>query len=150
MDKKKYNTCVGDALRGKSYTKEERKMEFCIASKLCSGKSSSREAAIKTCEAKASQPKPATTSKTRGKQKGGTIRLVLLTTTDCKPCSEAKTYLKEHIDRGDVEILNIQKSGFAADMASKYHIVSVPKLLVVDSEGKPFSELQVVDTEQTI
>lgn len=54
MDRQKYARCVGEGLKGKHLTKEARQMEFCVVSKLCSGKSKSREEAQLVC----SQPKP--------------------------------------------------------------------------------------------
>jgi len=67
MDRASYNACIGKAIRGKKLTKEERKLEFCIVSKLCSGKTSSRDEAQRIC----SLPKPPKTAKTRRSKKGG-------------------------------------------------------------------------------
>ena len=54
MKQEEYRACISNALKGKKFTKEERKQEFCIASKLCSQKSSSHEEARKLCL----EPKP--------------------------------------------------------------------------------------------
>lgn len=54
MDRVQYNACIGDAMRGKKLTREQRKAAFCIASKLCSGKAGSEEEARHIC----SLPKP--------------------------------------------------------------------------------------------
>ncbi len=54
MDRAKYTSCVGSGMKGKSLTREERQMEFCIVSKLCSGKAKGRDEAKVIC----SQPKP--------------------------------------------------------------------------------------------
>lgn len=153
MDRQKYSQCVGDALRGKRFDKETRKREFCIASKLCSSKASSRDQANEMCEISAHQPKAVKASATRrvsrAPAKGG-MRLVLLTSSDCKPCSAAKSYLKDKIDKGLIQELNIQKSDEGADLAAKYGFTSIPKLLVLDDEGVPFTEIQITETEQTI
>lgn len=153
MDRASYNKCVGEGMRGKKLTKEERKKEFCITAKTCSGKASSRGQAAQMCEISLSQPREPKTTKQRRVPRSRScagMRVVLLTTTDCKPCTAAKQYLQKHMDKGLIEELNVQKSDEAADLAAKYGFGSVPKLLVLDDEGIPFSELQVTDTEQTI
>ncbi|MDP2652476.1 MAG: hypothetical protein Q8Q08_00420, partial [Candidatus Omnitrophota bacterium] len=118
----------------------------------CSGKSSSQSEAVQLCELSASQPKERKGKKRRSSGGGssGGMRLILLTNAGCKPCSAAKSYLQDRIDRGEVEVLDIQKSDFAADLVAKHKIVSVPKLMLVDSEGNPFSEIQVTDNAQMI
>ncbi|MFA5378445.1 MAG: hypothetical protein WC455_22010 [Dehalococcoidia bacterium] len=49
MDREKYNSCLAEGLKGKTLSKEERKSEFCIQAKICSGKASSRSEAEKKC-----------------------------------------------------------------------------------------------------
>jgi len=152
MERKKYNQCIADAMRGKKLGGPERKREFCITAKICSGKASSREQANEQCEISAQQPKERKAKRGRrapAANQGG-MRLVLLTTSDCKPCTAARNYLQNKIDSGLIQVLNIQKSDEAADLAAQYGFQSVPKLLVLDEEGKPFSELQITDTEQMI
>lgn len=61
MDRKAYNQCVASGLKGKSLSKDERQLEFCIVSKLCSKKASGREEAKKICEL----PKPPKPTKSR-------------------------------------------------------------------------------------
>jgi hypothetical protein len=51
VDRATYNTCVADRLRGQQLTKEERRLAFCMASKICSGKCSSEEEATNVCNA---------------------------------------------------------------------------------------------------
>jgi len=151
MKREEYNACVSRALKGQHFAPEERKREFCIAAKTCSGKASSREAANQMCEVTASQPKVTKASKRRkAPAAAGGVRLVLLTTTACPSCASAKQYLQDKIDKGLVEVLNVQKSDEAAAIAAKYKIVSVPKLMVIDDDGVPFSEIQITDTEQMI
>lgn len=150
MDRKTYNECVGQGLRGKKFAPGERKREFCVLSKTCSGKASSREQATEMCEVSMSQPKaPRGRRAPRGRSSGG-MRLVLLTNTGCKPCSSARAYLQKHIEKGLIEELDVQKSNEAADLVAKYGFGSVPKLLVLDDEGVPFSEVQVTDNQETI
>lgn len=151
MDRHQYSQCVGDRMRGLKVTPQERKGAFCRSAKICSGKASSDEEAARMCEISASQPKAPRASKgtRRAPAKGG-MRLVLLTTTDCKPCAAAKQFLKSKLDKGLIQELNIQKSDEGADLAAKFGFNSVPKLLVLDEEGKPFSELQITDNEQTL
>jgi len=57
MDRAKYAKCVGDGLRGKTLGKAERKLEFCIVSKLCSSKAKDREEAMRVCSLP-KEPKP--------------------------------------------------------------------------------------------
>lgn len=49
MDRKTYNECIAKGLKGKQLNKEERKLEFCILSKLCSKKSKDRDEARELC-----------------------------------------------------------------------------------------------------
>jgi glutaredoxin len=78
------------------------------------------------------------------------MRVVLLTTTGCKPCSQAKDYLQPQIDTGEIEVLDVQKSDEAANLVAKHGFKGVPKLLVLRADGTPFSELQITDTEMLI
>jgi len=64
MERAKYNACVANGLRGKELTKDERKLEFCVVAKVCSGKANNREEALTIC----SQPKPPKPEKTRKKK----------------------------------------------------------------------------------
>jgi sRNA-binding protein len=54
MDRAQYSACIGEAMTGKQLSKDERKLEFCVAAKLCSQKAKSREEAVAICK----QPKP--------------------------------------------------------------------------------------------
>lgn len=65
MDRAQYNACMGDAMRGKKLTPDERKTAFCVASKVCSGKAGSEEEARKIC----SIPKPPKQPKAKRKVK---------------------------------------------------------------------------------
>ena len=58
MNRQEYNACVGAGLKGKTLGKEERKLEFCIVSKTCSGKAKDREEAKYLCSLP-KEPKPA-------------------------------------------------------------------------------------------
>ena len=51
MAKGEYQSCMTSKLRAlpKGISKTERKLEFCVVSKLCSGKSSNRADAIDVC-----------------------------------------------------------------------------------------------------
>ena len=53
MNREEYNSCVAKGMSGKTFTAEQRKLEFCVVAKLCSGKTGTREEAIKIC----SEPK---------------------------------------------------------------------------------------------
>lgn len=53
MDRQAYNNCVKQGLSGKKFTPEQRKLEFCVTTKLCAGKSKSRDEAMAICK----QPK---------------------------------------------------------------------------------------------
>lgn len=54
MNREEYNSCVARGMSGKHLTGDERKLEFCTVAKLCSGKSKSREEAVRMCK----EPKP--------------------------------------------------------------------------------------------
>ena len=49
MNMNDYRTCMSSGLKGKKLSKEERKLEFCIQSRLCSNKSKDRIEAEKIC-----------------------------------------------------------------------------------------------------
>jgi len=51
VDRAKYNACIGQSLAGKKMTRAQRKLEFCISAKLCSGKVKSRPEAERICMA---------------------------------------------------------------------------------------------------
>lgn len=48
-NRQEYAQCVGSHMKGKKLSKEERKLEFCIAAKTCSGKTKTREEAETIC-----------------------------------------------------------------------------------------------------
>lgn len=54
-----YNQCMRPYITGSGKSKEQRKLDFCVGAKICSGKSSSREEAVQLC----SLPKESKTSK---------------------------------------------------------------------------------------
>jgi hypothetical protein len=49
VDRVIYNACIGDAMRGRKLTREQREAAFCVASKVCSGKAKSEDEAAKIC-----------------------------------------------------------------------------------------------------
>jgi len=57
MNRKEYNDCVAAGLKGKKLGREERKQEFCIVAKTCSGKAKGREEARVLCS-QPKEPKP--------------------------------------------------------------------------------------------
>jgi hypothetical protein len=73
MDRQTYNSCIAKGLKDKKLNKEERKLEFCILAKTCSGKAKDREEAKIIC----SQPKPPKERKPRK------ARIVRPTTERC-------------------------------------------------------------------
>ena len=50
--RQEYNACVSTFLKGKQLTRPERKKEFCVAAKICSGKAGDRDMAAELCAAK--------------------------------------------------------------------------------------------------
>ena len=74
-------------------------------------------------------------------QKG--MRIVLLTSEACPPCEGAKQALKAYIQRGEIEVLSIQQSDEAADLALKGEFKSMPQLLVVSKIGEIFAQLPI-------
>jgi len=49
MDRAAYNSCMSPYIKGKEKTKEERRADFCIGAKVCSGKAKSPEEAKVLC-----------------------------------------------------------------------------------------------------
>lgn len=143
MDRAAYNACVSEHLKQQE-TNIPQKRRFCQAAKECA-KGVSHQEAVELCSVSMSQPK----KKKHSSHADAGLRLVLLAQTGCKPCSEAKAILQEHIDNGIVEVLDIAKSDEAVDLVKNNKFNSVPKLLVLVN-GKPFSELQITDSAETI
>lgn len=56
MDRTKYNACMAPHMRGKGKTQEERHRAMCIGAKLCTGKASTQEQAIRLCVEAAAEP----------------------------------------------------------------------------------------------
>lgn len=54
MNREEYNACVAKGMTGKKLTGDERKLEFCVVAKTCSGKAGSRDEAVRMCN----EPKP--------------------------------------------------------------------------------------------
>ena len=71
------------------------------------------------------------------------MRVILLTSDKCPPCEGAKTALKQYIERGEIEVLSIQESDEAADLALKGKFTSTPQLLVVSKTGEIFGQLAI-------
>lgn len=63
MQVEDYRSCMSQGLKNKQLTKEERKSEFCILAKTCSGKAQTREEAQRMCAESASKPKELKASK---------------------------------------------------------------------------------------
>lgn len=61
MNREEYNTCVAKGMTGKHLSGDERKLEFCVVAKTCSGKAKSREEAVRLCN----EPKPEKPPKAR-------------------------------------------------------------------------------------
>jgi hypothetical protein len=85
MDRAEFNSCVSSGLAGKQFGKDERKLEFCILAKMCSGKTKSREEAKAIC----SQPKPEKPAK-EGKKRGKKAECPEFDPTSLIPKCEAK------------------------------------------------------------
>lgn len=62
MRREEYNACISKGLKGKTFGKEERKLEFCVVAKLCSSKIKDREEAERICSLP-KEPKPLKASK---------------------------------------------------------------------------------------
>ena len=63
MDRTVYNSCVKPYISGQH---EDRKRDFCIGAKICSGKASDEEEAGRLCAEAAANPKPPRAKKGRG------------------------------------------------------------------------------------
>lgn len=82
MDRIKYNECIASGLKGKQFSKEARRLEFCILAKTCSGKALNREQATLICKETAMTPKPAS-SKSTGKVKAQSCEKEVLQLAQC-------------------------------------------------------------------
>ena len=71
------------------------------------------------------------------------MRLVLLTTEKCQPCNGAKDALKKYIERGEIEVLDIQKNNEAADLALKGQFAAMPQLILISKTGEIFAQLPI-------
>lgn len=49
MSKEAYTSCVAARMKGKKFTKEERRQAFCRSAKVCSGKAETEEEAMRLC-----------------------------------------------------------------------------------------------------
>jgi len=47
-----FNKCISQGMKGKKFSKEQRRQEFCILAKLCSSRSPNREEALRVCSNK--------------------------------------------------------------------------------------------------
>jgi len=146
MNRAEYNSCIRDKIKSGELGHLPQRRRFCVSAKICSGKASDVAEATAQCQVRPDTGR----GKARGKTEAGGMKVVLLTSTGCDPCNDAKRDLKERIERGEIKVLDIQKSDDAAILAQKYKFYSVPKLLVLDSQGVPFSELEVFDRAETI
>lgn len=64
MNRTEYNKCMIPYISG-SKPKEQRKSDFCIGAKMCSGRANTREEASRLCAEAAANPKPPKVKKTR-------------------------------------------------------------------------------------
>ncbi len=67
MDRKAYNECISKGLKGKKLDKEERKLLFCVTSKLCSQKVNTEEEAIRVCKLPKPEKEPKAPKRRGGK-----------------------------------------------------------------------------------
>ena len=49
MDRAAYNACMSPYIKGKGKSKDERKRDFCVGAKVCSGKATTQEEALVLC-----------------------------------------------------------------------------------------------------
>ena len=66
MDRALFNSCISEGMRGKTFTKDQRKLEFCILAKKCA-KGTDRAEAERICS-QPKPPKPEGAGKRRGKK----------------------------------------------------------------------------------
>lgn len=79
--RQEFNSCISKGMAGKTFTKEQRKLEFCTLAKLCSGKVRSREEALRICS-QPKPPKPARTSR-QGRSKTKSCEKRALSLASC-------------------------------------------------------------------
>lgn len=57
MNREEYRSCISPYITG-SKPKEQRRLDFCVGAKICSGKTKDREEAERLCKEAAKIPKP--------------------------------------------------------------------------------------------
>lgn len=92
MDRAKYNSCMSPYMKGQMPV-EERRLKFCVGSKLCSGKAKSEEEARRIC----SQPKPPKPESARRVKKPVSCEKEMFQLTEC---------MVEHIDMDQASNVN--------------------------------------------
>lgn len=101
-DRERYNQCIRPFITG-SKPKEQRKLDFCIGAKICSGKATDRDEAERIC----SLPKEPKTQKVRARKNG---------TKSCeKESLELTQCMMDYFETKNLykEILNINSVGNA-------------------------------------
>ena len=131
MDRKKYNSCIKLQLAGKHLTRVERKQEFCIAAKLCSQKSSTREEAARVCalpKVKKGEPQepemPCPERKVRALSNLDTIMLKLKTgdTGALKPVVTATMTDIVHCQPSDIHLLASDVLRKVNEISTRYYL----------------------------
>lgn len=101
--RKEYTSCIRPYITG-SKPKEQRKLDFCVGAKICSGRAKTREEAIEICS-RPKEPKPAKASR----KKGQSCEKEVLELSQC---------MVEHIDMNLASNINSVGTAIANAMAA--------------------------------
>ncbi len=79
------------------------------------------------------------------------MRVVLLTSADCGFCPKAKVKMKKWIDRGEIEVKEVETDDEGSRLAIEAmqlneDVAIFPQLCIVDSEGNLFSTMAMEET----
>lgn len=77
-----YTKCMRPYITG-SKPKEQRRLDFCVGAKICSGRASSREEAERLCVESAKTPKPVSNKLVRKGKKPQSCEKQVLKVTEC-------------------------------------------------------------------
>lgn len=105
--RKEYTSCIRPYITG-SKPKEQRKLDFCVGAKICSGKAKTREEAERICKEAASLPKTAK-AKSGKRSSGKSCEKEVLELSQC---------MVQHIDMNLASNINSVGTAIANAMAA--------------------------------
>lgn len=148
MNMQEYRSCVASGLKGKKLSKEERKQEFCIVSKVCSRKANDRDEAKRLCSLPKEPKLPKQTMRQRQKEQESCDPSVFFDVASqfnnlyvnvhgerCRPCVELDRLIKET----DIPYQIVTVPEACMDIMDKLGIDAFPTVIKM-SKGKIVSK----------